>query len=62
MKGTGCQENLRAEMRIILKRISNIYKGVHWPDLPQDRDKWRAAVNTAMNRRVAQNSGNILTS
>jgi hypothetical protein len=26
--------------------------GVDWIDLPQDRDQWRALVNTAMNLRV----------
>jgi hypothetical protein len=23
--------------------------GIHWIDLAQDRDRWRAAVNTVMN-------------
>jgi hypothetical protein len=26
-------------------------------DLAQDRDRWRAVANAAMNRRVAQNAG-----
>jgi hypothetical protein len=26
--------------------------GVHWIDLSQDRDRWRAVVNMMMNRRV----------
>jgi hypothetical protein len=26
--------------------------GIDWIDLAQDRDRWRAAVNAAMNLRV----------
>jgi hypothetical protein len=28
------------------------YGGVDWISLAQDRDRWRALVNTAMNLRV----------
>jgi hypothetical protein len=28
------------------------WDGVDWVDLAQDRDHWRALVNTAMNLRV----------
>jgi hypothetical protein len=28
------------------------WDGVDWFDLAQDRDKWRALVNTVMNLRV----------
>jgi hypothetical protein len=28
------------------------WNDVDWIDLAQDRDQWRALVNTAMNRRV----------
>jgi hypothetical protein len=35
---------------------------VHWIDLAQDRNKWRAVVITAMNLRGRQNAGNFLTS
>jgi len=33
-----------------------------WIDLTQDRDKWWAVVNVAMNHRVSQNARNFLTS
>jgi hypothetical protein len=39
--------------RIILKRIfERLGEGVDWIDLAQDRDRWRAVVNTIMNLRV----------
>jgi hypothetical protein len=39
--------------RIILKWIfERLGGGVDWIDLAQDRDRWRALVNTVMNLRV----------
>ena len=36
--------------------------GLDWIDLAQDRERWRALVNAAINRRVPQNAGSFLTS
>jgi hypothetical protein len=39
--------------RIIVKWIfERLDGGVDWIDLAQDRDRWRAVVNTVMNLRV----------
>jgi hypothetical protein len=47
----------------IKKDLTEIGFGdVDWIDLDQDRDRWRALVNTVMNLRVPQNAGNFLTS
>jgi hypothetical protein len=38
------------------------WEGVDWIHLAQDRDRWRAVVNTVMNLRVPWKAGNFLTS
>jgi len=35
-----------------VEEMRNTYKGVDWIHLAQDRDHWRAVVNTVMNLRV----------
>jgi hypothetical protein len=37
-------------MKIYLRDIG--WRGVDWLDLAQDRDQWRAFVNTVINFRV----------
>jgi hypothetical protein len=36
--------------------------GMDWIDLAEDRDQWRALVNTVMNLQVPQNVGKLLSS
>jgi hypothetical protein len=37
-------------------------EGMGWIDVTQDRERWRALVNAAMNLRIPQNAENFLTS
>jgi hypothetical protein len=36
------------------------WDGVDWIDMAQDRDQWRALVNTVLNLRVSYNAGGFL--
>jgi hypothetical protein len=42
---------LYAGSHLVLKQSEEWY-GIDWIDLAQDRDQWRAVVNTVMNLRV----------
>jgi hypothetical protein len=37
------------------------WDGVDWIDMAQDRDQWRALVNTVLKLRVLQNVGKFLS-
>jgi hypothetical protein len=39
-----------------------VWGGLDWTALAQERDRWRAVVNTEMNLRVPLNAGNFLSS
>jgi hypothetical protein len=57
-------EDLGVDWRIILKcnLALIILEVVYWTHLAQDRDQWRALVNTVMNLRVQSKALNFLTS
>jgi hypothetical protein len=40
-------DNIKVDLREI------VWDGMNWIDLAQDRDQWRALVNTAMNFRFS---------
>ena len=47
------QKDPGVDGRVILKWIfERLNGGIDWIDLAQDRDRWRAPVNTVMNLRV----------
>jgi hypothetical protein len=44
-------------LKWILQRHSILSDGMDWIDLAQDRDQWRALMNTEMNLRILYISG-----
>jgi hypothetical protein len=50
----------RNKVRMDLREIG--WEGVDWMHMDQDRDQWRAVVNTAMNLRAPYKAGKFLTS
>jgi hypothetical protein len=42
-----CVDNIKVDLR------ETGWGGIDWIDLVQDREQWRAVVNTVMNLRVA---------
>jgi hypothetical protein len=51
-----CVDNIK----MVLREIG--WGGIDWIDLAQDRDQWRAFVNTVMNLLVPLNFGKFLSS
>jgi hypothetical protein len=49
-------DNIEMDLRDI------VWGGIDWIDVAQDRDQWRALVNTVMNLRLPQNFGKFLSS
>jgi hypothetical protein len=47
-------------VKMVFREIG--WDGMDWIDLAQDRDQWRALVNTVMNLRVPYNFGKFLSS
>jgi hypothetical protein len=48
-------DNIKTDLRDI------DWEGVHWIDLAQDRDQWRALMNTVMSFRVPSNAQKFLS-
>jgi len=55
-------EELNVDRRITLKWIFKLLDWtLEWIHMAQDRNRWRALVNTVMNFRIAQNERNFLS-
>jgi hypothetical protein len=50
------ENNIKMDLREMVRNV------VDWIDLSQDRDQWRALVNTIMKLRVSQEAENFLAS
>jgi hypothetical protein len=50
----------RRRGRIILIRILTVWENVDRMNVAQDKNKWRAVVNTVMNLWVPWNAGNLI--
>jgi hypothetical protein len=58
LKGRDHAEYVTIDERIILERIlEKRWEVMDWIHLAQDRDQWRALVNTVMNLRVHKRWG-----
>jgi hypothetical protein len=50
----------RDDIKLDIKEIE--WEDMNWIHLAQDRDQWRALVNTVMNIRAPQTAGNLMNS
>jgi hypothetical protein len=64
LKGRDHSEDLGVDGKIILEWILRElgWKGVDWIYLAQDRDRWRALLNTIINIHFPLKVGDFLTS
>jgi len=52
----------RWEVNIEMDLQEEVCESMDWIDVAQDRDRWQALVNAAVNLRVPYNVGNFSTS